>query len=696
MALLVEYNVVNLTERVQLLRQQIEHHNRLYHQLDSPEIPDQEYDKLFEQLLELEKKHPQLITSDSPTQRVGSFPAVGFLQVVHVLPMLSLDKVFTKEDLMRFEDRCLKRLPQVQHLHFSCEPKIDGVAVSLLYENGVLVRGATRGDGSSGEDITHNVKTIRNIPLRLHGDNIPSSLEVRGEVFMSKSGFAAMNAQALANSERTFINPRNAAAGSLRQLDSRITATRPLAMYCYSVGEVVGGILPVSLDAVFKQLSAWGLPVNSLQQCVVGILACNNYCESVLVQRNSLDYEIDGVVVKIDSLVHQTELGLNARTPRWAMAYKFPAEEVVTRLLDVEFQVGRTGTITPVARLEPVFVGGVTVSNATLHNMDEIARLGIRIGDKVIIRRAGDVIPKIVKVVTDDVAEITHKNLVATASDYRVIVAPAVCPVCQSPVVKEEGEVLQRCTGTLICRAQLIGVLLHFASRAAMDIEGLGSKLVEQLVSRKLVSNIADLYFLNFGALQNLERLGAKSAQNILDAIHASKKVTLARFLFALGIRDVGEATALNLAVHFGTLAAVMTVTKKSLLAIQDVGPIVASHIVEFFGLPSNQELIQRLLLAGVVPAELPVADIENLPLQGQTWVVTGTLETMDRQAAKNKLQQLGAKVASSVSALTTCVVAGPGAGSKLTTAQALGIKIIDEDIFMSLLVQHDFATKNG
>lgn len=685
------------------LRQQIEHHNRLYHQLDAPVLTDQDFDTLFQRLLDIEAAHPELVTPDSPSQRIGSAPLGGFAQVQHAQPMLSLDKVFMEADLLRFDERCKKRLGTADELSFSCEPKIDGVAVSLLYEHGLLVRGATRGDGSTGEDITHNVRTITAIPLRLEGSDFPALLEVRGEIFMTKSGFARMNREALAREERTFVNPRNAAAGTLRQLDSRITAKRPLTMFCYGAGLVEGSALPDTLEDIFTALGNWGLPLNPQRSTVSGIRQCQEYCDAVLAGRNELDYEIDGVVVKVNSLAQQQILGVNARTPRWAMAYKFPAEEVATTLLDVEFQVGRTGTITPVARLQPVFVGGVTVSNATLHNMDEVARLGVHIGDRVIIRRAGDVIPKIVKVaaaldaVLEDPATLEHRAAQPDAADLtRAIIAPERCPVCQSAVVQDAGGVSLRCSGGLVCQAQLEQSLIHFASRSAMDIEGLGSKLVEQLVAAKLVTNLADIYRLDVETLANLDRMGSKSAQNLLDAINGSKQVSLARFLFALGIREVGEATALNLAAHFGNLAALMAADETMLVDIPDVGPIVASRIAGFFAQAANRALIEQLLAVGVTPAEQIVVAKEQLPLHGQTWVVTGSLEAMDRSAAKAALQQLGAKVAGSVSAKTTCVVAGPGAGSKLTTAETLGIAVIDEAGFLSLLAQHDSLPEKG
>ncbi|HTQ99988.1 MAG TPA: NAD-dependent DNA ligase LigA [Candidatus Acidoferrum sp.] len=668
---------------LQQLRQLIEHHNRRYHQLDAPEITDQDYDRLFQRLLDLEAAHPELVTADSPSQRIGSAPQGDFIQVVHKLPMLSLDKVFDEADLQRFEERSRKRLETDAALVYSCEPKIDGVAVSLIYEQGVLMRGATRGDGTTGEDITHNIKTVRDIPLQLKGKDVPAVLEVRGEVYISKSGFARMNADAVAKNEKTFVNPRNAAAGMLRQKDSRDTARRPLTMFCYGTGLVEGGELPDTLDGIFDKLSSWGLPLNPLRKTVSGIGECLQYCHDLLQQRNGLDYEIDGVVIKINSHSQQQALGMNARTPRWAMAYKFPAEEVATTLLDVEFQVGRTGTITPVARLEPVFVGGVTVSNATLHNMDEVLRLGIRIGDRVIVRRAGDVIPKIVMTMVDQ-----------RPAQTRAIIPPSLCPVCQSPIIKDENEVLMRCSGGPICRAQLEQSLLHFASRTAMDIEGLGSKLVEQLVTQKLVNSLADVYRLDVATLAGLERMGEKSAQNLMAGITKSKQVSLPRFLFALGIRDVGEATALNLANHFGSLPALMQATVEALTEVPDVGPVVAGRVAAFFVEPRHHALVQALLDAGVSPAEQPVTPRESLPLTGQTWVLTGTLETMERNAAKAALQALGAKVAGSVSAKTSCVVAGPGAGSKLATAEELGIAVIDETALLALLHEHGLDAK--
>ncbi len=659
------------------LRQQIEYHNSLYHQQDAPEIPDQEFDRLFDRLLSLEQEHPELVTPDSPSQRVGSEPLVGFAQLEHKIPMLSLEKASDIESIEKFETRLSKRLPDnIEPIEYSCEPKIDGVAVSLRYEKGLLVQAATRGDGRTGEDITHNVKTIRDIPLRLEGKDFPDLLEVRGEIFMTKSGFTRMNSIALENEERTFVNPRNAAAGTLRQLDSRITASRPLTMFCYSLGESSMS-LPPRLSEVFSLLDNWGLPVNPIRKVVIGANACFEYCAELLSQRDELDYEIDGAVLKVNDFARQEMLGMNARTPRWAIAYKFPAEEVSTTLNDVEFQVGRTGTITPVARLEPVFVGGVTVSNATLHNLDEIKRLDIKIGDKVIIRRAGDVIPKVVKVILEQ----RPKNV-------RNIVFPEHCPICQSDIEQVDNEVLIRCSGGLYCRAQRTQSIIHFASRGAMDIDGLGVKLIEQLVSEELIENVADIYQLKLEQLSGLERMAEKSATNLLQAIENSKNISLQKFIYALGIREVGEATALVLAKHKGSLQAIMQADIESLIEIPDIGEIMAQHIVSFFAEQHNLSVIKALLDVGVKPSELELSDEEDLPLSGLTYVVTGTLELMTRSQAKQYLQQLGAKVAGSVSAKTSCLIAGPGAGSKLNKAEELGIKIINEEDFVSLLTQ--------
>jgi len=666
---------------LEALRQTVEHHSRLYYRDANPEIPDQEYDKLSDRLLEIEKQWPELITPDSPSQRVGSEPLSGFVQVVHELPMLSLDKIVSLEELQRFEARIQKRLESDAGISYSCEPKVDGVAVSLLYEAGILVRGATRGDGATGEDITHNVKTIGDIPLRLSGNQIPRRLEVRGEIFMTRAGFLKMNKEAIKSGDKIFVNPRNAAAGTLRQLDSRITARRPLTMFCYSHGVLEGGELPDTLSELFECFDYWGLPVNPARQVCKGVDASYDYCQDLLKQRDHLDYEIDGAVIKVNRFDLQDSLGMNARTPRWAMAYKFPAEEVATVLNDVEFQVGRTGTITPVARLEPIFVGGVTVSNATLHNMDEVERLGVRIGDTVIVRRAGDVIPKIVSVVQS-----------VRKKGARKVSPPDKCPICRSDIEHNEEEVLMRCTGGLFCRAQRTQSIIHFASRPAMDIDGLGIKLIEQLVDREILKSVADIYSLDVDTLSDLERMAEKSAGKLITAIGKSKQVPLARFLFALGIREVGEATAQSLVNAFGELDAIIEASAESLEEIQDIGKIVAHYIRAFFDENHNLEIIDKLLKAGVRPIESAPVNKDELPLNGRTYVVTGTLEAMGRSEAKEKLQQLGARVAGSVSAKTDCVIAGPGAGSKLTKAEELGIEIIDEAAFMSLLMQHDIS----
>ncbi|NKB31617.1 MAG: NAD-dependent DNA ligase LigA [Pseudomonadales bacterium] len=661
-----------IKREVASLREQIEHHNRLYHSLDTPEIPDADYDALLLRLEELEKEY-DLATSDSPTQRVGSTPLSQFSQVTHEIAMLSLDKVFGEQELKDFENRIKKRLDSDEELAYSCEPKVDGVAVSLLYENGDLIRAATRGDGVTGEDITHNVRTIRSIPLQLSDVKKKSRLEVRGEIFLSKPGFEALNKRAQKEGTKIFVNPRNTAAGAVRQLDSKATAKIPLEMYCYSVGIVEGIKLPDELSGIFNELAGFGLPVNPDRKTEQGIDGCLDYCMSLLEKRNDLIYEIDGAVIKVDNLTTQRSLGQNAKSPRWAMAYKFPAEEKSTTVLDVEFQVGRTGTITPVARLDPVFVGGVTVSNTTLHNMDEIERLGLRIGDTVVVRRAGDVIPKVVKVLNP------KEN-----KKPRKIKLPAKCPACSSPIEKD-GEVLFRCSAGIICPAQQKESIKHFASRTAMDIEGLGSKLVEQLVDEGLIESVADIYTLTTEQLADLERMGTKSAQNLVDAIVKSKKTTLPRFLFGLGIREVGDATALSLVNHFGDIDPIAAASPEELEKVADIGPIVAQHIAAFFGNRNNLALIKKLRKAGINWPSVDVSAAEK-PLEGQTFVLTGTLEAMPRNEAKAQLLGLGAKVAGSVSKNTDCVVAGPGAGSKRTKAEELGVKIIDEGEFLAFL----------
>lgn len=659
-----------IKQEVEKLRQQIEHHNHLYHTLDSPEIPDADYDALLLRLEKLEEDH-QLQTPDSPTQRVGGVALSQFSQVQHEMPMLSLDKVFSEDDLLTFDARLKRRLESEEEIQFSCEPKVDGIAVSLLYRDGVLERAATRGDGKTGEDISQNVRTIHNIPLRLKSMKPGTTLEVRGEIFLSKKGFQRLNERAEESGEKLFVNPRNTAAGSLRQLDSKKTARIPLQMYCYSIGLVEGLEMPVSLSETFKVLKKWGLPLNPDISVAVGIDACLKYCLDLLERRNFLSYEIDGAVLKVDALELQRNLGSNARSPRWAMAYKFPAEERSTKVVDVEFQVGRTGTITPVARLEPVFVGGVTVSNTTLHNMDEIDRLGLRIGDTVVVRRAGDVIPKVVKVIESN-------------RKVKKITIPDKCPACGS-VVEKEGAVLYKCSAGIICPAQQKESIKHFASRAAMDIEGLGDKLVEQFVDEGVIENIADIYTIDEERIANLERMGEKSAQNLLKAINDSKQTTLARFLFALGIREVGEATAVGLSNHYGNLEDIAAADLQSLEAVTDIGPIVANHIHTFLDNQHNLDLIKKLRDGGINWPDIEISE-QQKPLQGQTFVLTGTLEQMARSEAKALLMAQGAKVAGSVSKNTSCVVAGPGAGSKLSKAEELGIKILDEGEFLAFL----------
>jgi DNA ligase (NAD+) len=671
-----------ILDEVAGLRLELERHNRLYHTLDNPEITDADYDALLARLVMLEDTY-NLHSPTSPSSRVGAEPLPGFTQVTHEIPMLSLDKVFDGDDLRAFEGRILKRVEIDGEITYSCEPKVDGVAVSLLYENGVLIRAATRGDGSVGEDITHNVRTIRSIPLKLSGGGFPSLLEVRGEIFLGKRGFAQLNEQARLDQSKVFVNPRNTAAGTLRQLDSRRAAKVPLQMYCYSIGLHEGGELPDSLDGVFIALAEWGLPTNPQRQVVESIDRCIVYCEELLGMRNALEYEIDGAVIKVDSFNLQSAIGTNARTPRWAMAYKFPAEEKSTRLIDVEFQVGRTGTITPVARLEPVFVGGVTVSNTTLHNMDEVARLGIRIGDEVVIRRAGDVIPKVVKGVPGSLNP-----------NPRPIVAPSHCPVCGSSVEKE-GEVLIRCNGGLVCGAQRKESIRHFASRNALDIDGLGERIIEQLVEAELVRDVADLFSLEASTLMNLERMGAKSAEKLVAAIADSRRTTLPKFLYALGIREIGEATALQLANHFGELSALQEATIESLIDVPDVGPIVAEYVVSFFANKANVALLARLQECGITWPKINVASAESQPLSGQTIVLTGTLKMLSRNEAKARLVALGAKVAGSVSKSTTIVYAGPGAGSKLAKATELGIEVGDEAALLDLLRSHESSLKS-
>ena len=669
----------NVVDQIESLREQIRHHNYLYHVLDAPEIPDIEYDRLVRQLEALENEHPELVTPNSPTQRVGARPIEAFGTIEHRLPMLSLDNVFSEEELRDFHRRVVDRLELEdggEHLRYAAEPKLDGAAVSLLYVNGTLQQGATRGDGTRGEDITHNVRTIDAVPLRLIGNDYPETLEVRGEVFMPKAGFEAYNKKARETGEKTFVNPRNAAAGSLRQLDPRLTAERPLDIYVYSVGIVEGRDMPDEHSEVLDQLQTWGLKTCPERNVVEGIDGCLVYYEYLAARRDSLSYEIDGVVYKVNSRAEQRELGFVSRAPRWAIAHKFPAQEELTVLKGVEFQVGRTGALTPVARLEPVFVGGVTVSNATLHNMDEVTRKDVRIGDTVIVRRAGDVIPEVVSVIKS-----------GRPKGARKVKLPAKCPVCGSAVVREEGEAVARCTGGLYCSAQRVEALKHFVSRRAMDIDGLGTKLIEQLVSIDRIKTPAGLFRLEKDELASLERMGEKSAQNLIDAIKISKSTTLARFLYSLGIREVGEATAANLAGHFGGLDTIISASEEELLSVADVGPVVASRIRAFFDEAHNREVIARLRDAGVHWKESePRSAPRDGPLAGKTFVLTGTLAAMTRDEARDRIQALGGKVSGSVSKKTDYVIFGEKAGSKLSKAQQLGVETINESQFEALL----------
>jgi DNA ligase (NAD+) len=668
----------SVQEQITALRTTLRHHEYLYHVMDTPEIPDAEYDRLMVQLRELESAHPDLITPDSPTQRVGAAPLAAFEQVRHEVPMLSLDNTFDEAGFLAFNKRVQDRLKSTDELTYCCELKLDGLAVSLLYEDGLLVRAATRGDGTTGENITANVRTIHAIPLRLHGDNIPARVEVRGEVFITESGFEKLNEEARRTGAKVFANPRNAAAGSLRQLDPRITAKRPLTFFCYGFGLLEGGEMPASHWQRLQQFKAWGLPVTDrirLAHSADEVLAFYRQVEQ---ERPSLGFDIDGVVIKVDSQALQEQLGFVARAPRWAVAFKFPAQEQMTFVRDVEFQVGRTGAITPVARLEPVQVAGVVVSNATLHNADEIARLGLRIGDKVVIRRAGDVIPQVVNVVESERPEET-----------REIVFPSHCPVCGSDVERVEGEVVTRCTGGLICGAQRKEALKHFVSRRAMDVDGMGDKIIDQLVEKEYVLTPADLFRLTAGKLTGLDRMGPKSAQNVVDALEKAKSTTLARFLYALGIREVGEATAANLANHFGELEKVMNADLDALIEVQDVGKVVAAHVRNFMDEESNRAVIRDLTEEiGVHWPQVKVVNVEEIdsPFAGKTVVLTGSLSQMNRDDAKERLVALGAKVSGSVSKKTDLLIAGEAAGSKLAKAQELGIAVIDEAEMIRLL----------
>ena len=671
--------MADVREKIEALREEIRYHNYRYHTLDDIEIPDAEYDRLVRELQKLEAEYPELITPDSPTQRVGAEPSGVLRPVQHRLAMLSLDNVFSEEELREFHKRVADKLEFEDggnDLQYAAEPKLDGAAVSLLYENGVLMRGATRGDGTTGEDITHNVRTIQSIPLRLMGKGYPSVLEVRGEVFMPRAGFEAYNKKAREKGEKTFVNPRNAAAGSLRQLDPRLTAERPLDMYVYSVGLVEGGDLPGRHSEIIDCLQTWGLKTCPERDIVIGVEGCLAYYEAIGAKRDDLGYDIDGVVYKVDSIAMQRELGFVARAPRWAVAHKFPAQEEMTKVEGVEFQVGRTGALTPVARLQPVFVGGVTVSNATLHNIDELHRKDVRIGDSVIVRRAGDVIPEVVSV-------IKSRRPKKTVS----VQLPELCPVCGSHVTREEGEAVARCTGGLYCKAQRVEALKHFVSRRAMDIEGLGAKLIEQFVEEERIKNPADIYRLTKEELAERERMGEKSAENLVNAIEASKSTSLARFLFALGIREVGEATAASIASYFGNLPSIVDAPSDELMKVPDVGPVVAQRIRDFLSEEHNLEVVRALQEEGVHWADTdPMQVAEDGPLSGKTFVITGTLPGMTRDDAKALIQQEGGKVTGSVSSKTSYLLAGEKAGSKLAKAQKLEVEVIDLDGLMKLL----------
>lgn len=663
-----------LLERVSKLRKLLADHNRRYYELDEPVIPDAEYDRLFHELAALERKFPELDAMDSPTRRVGGAVAGGFAEVVHGVPMLSLDNAFTEQDVLDFDRRVRERLG-TDTVVYSAEPKLDGVAISLIYEDGLLVCAATRGDGTVGEDVTHNVRTITSVPLRLQGKGIPARIEIRGEVYMPRHGFLELNRRAQKSGDKLFVNPRNAAAGSLRQLDPAIAARRPLDMFAYGIGLVNGGEIPVRHSATLQRLGEWGLKICAENSVVSGINGCLDYYHALARRRNTLPFDIDGVVYKVDEYVAQQTLGFVSRAPRWAVAHKFPAEEQLSQVEAIDFQVGRTGALTPVARLTPVFVGGVTVSNATLHNLTDLQRKDVRIGDTVIVRRAGDVIPEIVSVVLDR----------RPPGAIRVQ-APVACPVCGSEVVQAEGQAILRCTAGLVCPAQRKQALRHFASRRAMDISGLGDQLVEQLVDSGMVKTAADLYCLDSTRLSALERMGKRSAARLMGAIDASRKTTLARFLYALGIPEVGDATGRLLAHHFGNLDKLMATSADELQSIPDIGPVMAANITAFFRQHDNQQVITSLRAAGVSWDDLPEAEQGSQTLQGRVFVLTGTLAEMSRDEAKTAIEALGGKVSSSVSARTSYLVCGDDPGSKLARAVALGVAVMDEEGLLALL----------
>lgn len=658
--------------RVNKLRELINQYNYQYYVEDESVIPDAEYDRLMQELIAIENESPELIIDSSPTQRVGAAPLDSFQEIRHEAPMLSLGNAFDEDEMTAFDQRIREKLEE-DSIEYVAETKLDGLAISILYEDGQFIRAATRGDGATGEDVTLNVRTIKSIPLSLLDEKYPERVEIRGEVFMTHDGFKKLNDQQRQQGEKLFVNPRNAAAGSLRQLDSRITSERHLSFFAYGVGIVEGGLMPESHAELLSRLKVWGVPVSPETKVMVKLAACFDFYKSIASRRSSLGYDIDGVVFKVNRLDQQDIMGTVSRAPRWAIAYKFPPEEELTEILDIEIQVGRTGALTPVARLKPVFVGGVTVTNATLHNEDELKRKDVRVGDTVIVRRAGDVIPEVLKVVM----ERRPKNA-------KIFKMPSNCPICGSDVEREEDEAVIRCSGGLYCSAQQIQAIIHFSSRRAMNIDGLGDKLIEQLVEKGLINNVSDLYTVTQEQLAELERMAEKSATNIIAALNNSKKTTLDRFLYALGIREVGDATARSLANHFGNLSAIQSASQETLEEVADVGPIVARHIVTFFLQSHNQEVINDLLAAGV---HWPDVEIKtDQPLQGKTFVITGTLGTMKRDEAKQRLLELGAKVSSSVSKKTDYVVAGSEPGSKVEKARQLNVEILDEAGLLSLI----------
>ena len=661
-------------QRVERLRAEIERHNYRYHVLDDPEVPDAEYDRLVVALRKLEAEHPELITPDSPTQRVGGAPIAGFSEVRHRVPMLSLDNAFASDEVIAFDRRVRERLDTDRPIRYACEPKLDGLAVSLTYRQGSLELAATRGDGSVGEDVTHNIRTIQSVPLRLAGRGWPALLDARGEVFMAIAGFKEMNRRAAEKGEKVFVNPRNAAAGSLRQLDPRLAAARPLEIYFYGIGAIEGGKLPGRHSDILAKLRDWGLRTSPESRVVEGVEGVLGYYEEIGRRRAKLPYQIDGVVYKVDSIEQQRELGFVARAPRWSIAHKFPAEEEMTVVRAVEWQVGRTGALTPVARLEPVFVGGATVSNATLHNIDELQRKDVRVGDTVVLRRAGDVIPEVVRVIAE-------KRPAGTSS----VELPTKCPVCGSKVEREEGEAIARCTGALVCPAQLKESLRHFGSRRAMDIEGLGSKLIDQLVDAGAVRDPADLYRLTAEKLAELDRMGEKSAANVMESLGQSKRTTFAKFLYALGIRDVGESTADALAQHFRTLKSLRQAGVEQIQEVPDIGPITAAHVQAFLAEARNARVIDALVDLGVQWPEIQAAPASGA-LAGKTFVLTGKLTGMSRDEAGDRIRAKGGKVTGSVSKNTDYVVVGDDAGSKLKKAQQLGVAILDEEQLHKLL----------